>query len=149
MELIPSSGTIRVKQGHNPEIKMHIKSITDEDLEDANYQLLTDFSCATADEVKTDVPLLSTVAGKHSAEPVEEDCMIAGGDVWSMSTEKVPGGGKLEIEAISVNKSGLAGTDDEVLKLFPGDFKYNVKLEWPTCPAKKLVYLCIYKLNMR
>ena len=144
MDLNPSSGTIRVKQGHNPEINMHIKSMKDG--EDANYELLTDFSCGK-DEVKTDIPLLSTVAGRHSAEPVlEKDCMIAKGDVWSMYTAKLPGGGKLEIEAISVKKSGLAGTDDEVVYLYPDDFKYNVKLEWPDLPQQEtesFVYLQI------
>jgi len=124
-----SSGIIRVKQGHSPEISMHIKSIADEDVEDANYKLLTDFSCAK-DEVKTDIPLLSIVAGRHSAEPVEEDYMIAKGDARSMYIDKLPGGGKGEIEAISVKKSGLAGTDDEVGYLYPGDFKYNIKLEY-------------------
>jgi len=116
MDLNPSSGTIRIQQGHNPEINMHIKSIKDG--EDANYEPLTDFSCAADEIMKPDIPLLSNVAGRDNAEPVEEDYMIAEGDAWSMSTSKLPGGGKLEIEAISVKKSGLAGTDDEVARRF-------------------------------
>jgi len=126
---------------------MNIKSIKNG--EDAKYESLTDFSCTAADEVKTDIPaLLSTVAGRDSADPVEEDyTMIAEGDVWSISTDKVPGGGKLEIEAISANKSGLAGTDDEVATLPTStDFKYNVKLECPDLPHQEteaFVYLQI------
>ena len=114
-----SPGTIRVKQGHNPDIHMYIKSMKD----DANYKLLTHFSCAE-EEVQTDsIPFLSTVAGRDNAEPVVERDMMAKGDVWPMSTGNVPGGGKLEIKAISVKKSELTGTEDEVLKLLPGHFK--------------------------
>jgi len=115
-----SSGTIRVKQGHNPDTNMHIKSMKDGD---ANSEPLTYFSCAE-DGVRNDISLLSTVAGRHSAEPVEERDMIAKGEVWSMSTDKILGGSKLEIEDKSVKKyHGLAETDDKVLKFFPGYFK--------------------------
>ena len=140
-----SSGIIRVKQGHSPEISMHIKSIADEDVEDANYKLLTDFSCAK-DEVKTDIPLLSIVAGRHSAEPVEEDDMIARGDARSMYIDKLPGGGKGEIELITVKKSGFAGTDNEVGYLYQGGFKYNIELEYDEIPDQEIdafVYLRI------
>ena len=95
-----SSGKIRVKRGHNPDTNMHIKSMKEED---ANSEPLTYFSCAE-DKVRNDISFLSTMAGRDSAEPVEERDMIAKGEVWSVSTDKILGGGKLEIKDKSVKK---------------------------------------------
>ena len=144
MDLLP--GKIRVKQGQNPEINMHM-SISDGEDADAYYEPLTEFSCAANEE--TDIPLLSTVAGRHSAEPVKQDYMIAKGDVWSMHTDLRDDGGKLEIEAIQVKKSGLAGTDDEVVSLYPDDFKYNIKLEWPDLPDQEVGTFVYVRIEYR
>ena len=116
---IDSSEPILVKQGNNPEIKMQVNKPLKR--EENNYEQLTHFSCAE-EEVKKDIPSLSATPGRDNAEPIEERDMIATSDVWSMSTCDVNGGGKLEIKAISVKKLDLTITDDEVLKLVPGNF---------------------------
>ena len=93
---------------------------------------------------RNNIPLLRSVAGsRHSAEPVKEDYMIANDDMRRSMHTDLRDGGQLEIEAIQVKKSGLAGTDDQVVYLS------QIKREWPDLPHQEVGTFVYVRMEYR
>ena len=98
---------------------------------------------------RNNIPLLRSVAGsRHSAVPVKKDYMIANDDMRRSMHTYLRDGGQLDIEAIQVKKSGLAGTDDQVVYLTQMISSTSSSLNGLIYPTKKLAHLSMYGWNI-
>jgi len=138
-----SSGRMYVNQGNNTfpksgEMRIDFKSIRQGSKEEPSsdrtkHHVLQNFSISPHSTVDVcDVSLYSSLREDGKITKHEDsNATVAWGKLYTMSTD-VSCKCKLHIEVMPVTQSGLAGIDKDYHHLCSdGDFKYDIKLEFP------------------